>query len=77
MPFEKGNQAGAGRGKGMGRRRLASAIEAALDEDKPTTFKHIADELIYVAMQREDLSVKLKAIKEITDRVDGRVPMSK
>jgi len=77
MPFPKGNQAAVGRSKGMGRRMLTKSIKEALEGRGKYSFDDIANRLITIAMEEDDHSIALKAIKEITDRVEGKAPMQK
>ena len=77
MPFKPGNKAAAGRNKGMGRRLLTKSIKEALEGRGKYSFDDIAERLVTIAMEEKDTSIALKAIKEITDRIEGKAPVQK
>ncbi len=75
MPFKKGQSGNPGGVRSLAGRKLTAELKRILEENDGEGHKKIAQRLIDDALNKDDRSVGLKAIKEILDRIDGRAPM--
>ena len=76
MAAPKGNQYAKGHKGPWGDRLFTDTIRRAILQNDGKKLRDIADSLVAIATAGEKDSDRVSAIKEIADRVDGKVPQA-
>ncbi|MGI9491036.1 MAG: hypothetical protein ACR2QF_01280 [Geminicoccaceae bacterium] len=77
MPWEKGKSGHPGGSPSLARRKWKATVEAALNGDGEYTIEQLVEREINIAMNSEDETVALKALKGIRETIDGKVVAQK